>query len=306
MERWTPSVSRRARIDGLKQMANPSVTILIVNYNGLDFVMNAIDSALGQRYDGPFEIVVVDNASTDDSLTLLRGISGIRVIEHDSNGGYGAGVNVALPSLQTDYVAFLNPDARAKPEWLSRIIPFMLNGNIALASSIISAGAKTYFASGRYFAALGVSVDSHERNDETDWLTGCALVASLDAVKSLGGFDEGYFLYYEDVDLCLRARERGFRLKVLQEPLVDHPERGSSTNALGRRKMEIIYESRGRLIGKHVAVPLRLPALSAALALAAFRNGIPLSWMMPITRALVRGFIVSLRKSPPRRPVTAS
>jgi GT2 family glycosyltransferase len=306
LEGWTPSLSRRARIDTLKKPVSPSVTILIVNYNGLNFVMNAIDSALGQRYDGPFEVVVVDNASTDGSLTLLRGISGIRVIESGLNGGFGAGVNVALPSLQTDYVAFLNPDAQAKPEWLSRIVPFMLNGNIALASSIISAGAETYFASGRYFAALGVSVDSHERRDETDWLTGCALVASLEAIKSLGGFDEGYFLYYEDVDLCLRARARGLRLKVLQEPLVDHPERGGSTNALGRRKMEIIYESRGRLIGKHVAVPLRLPALSAALALAAFRNGIPISWMMPITRALIRGFVASLRKSPPRRPVTAS
>jgi len=281
-------------------VANPSVTILIVNYNGLSYVMKAIDSALEQQYDGPLQIVVVDNASTDDSLTLLRQTSGIRLIANDSNRGYGAGVNVALPSISTEYIAFLNPDARARPEWLETMIPFMMKGDIALASSIISAGSETYFASGRYFAALGVSVDSHERREETDWITGCALVASRAALSSLDGFDDGFFLYYEDVDLCLRARKRGLRLKIFQEPLVDHPDRGSSTNALGRRKMEIIYESRGRLIGKHVAFAMRIPALAAALALAAFHNRIPLAWMIPITRALVRGFRNALRESPPR------
>ncbi len=269
---------------------NPSVTILIVNYNGASYVATAIDSARGQRYDGPLEIVVVDNASTDDSLAMLRAVPGIRLIEHDANGGYGAGVNVALPSIRSDYVAFLNPDARAQPEWLATLIPFMLEGDVALGSSIISAGDDTYFACGQYFASLGVSVDLHRPRAETDWLTGCAMVASCTALAALGGFDAGFFLYYEDVDLCLRARDRGLRLKVFPEALVDHPEMGRSTNALGRKKMEIIYESRGRLIRKHVALWMRLPALTAALLLAAFRNGIPLAWMMPVARALLRGF----------------
>jgi GT2 family glycosyltransferase len=233
----------------------------------------------------------------------LRQISGIRLIENGSNDGYGAGVNVALKSISTEYVAFLNPDARARPEWIATMIPFMMEGDIALASSIISAGSETYFASGRYYAALGVSVDSHEPRDETDWITGCALVASRAALTSLGGFDDGYFLYSEDLDLCLRARRRGLRLKILQVPLVDHPDRGSSTNALGRRKMEIIYESRGRLIAKHVTFGMRLPALATALILA-FRNRIPLKWMIPITRALVRGFRNALRGSSPRRPLS--
>jgi GT2 family glycosyltransferase len=284
-------------------MANPSVTILIINYNGVSFVTKAIESALEQRYDGPLEIVVVDNGSTDDSRVLLRSIAGIRLIENESNRGYGAGVNFALPSIHTDYVAFLNPDARARPEWLATVIPFMVKGEIDLASSIISAGSQTYFASGRYFATLGVSLESHERRDESDWLTGCALVASLSALRSLDGFDDGFFLYYEDVDLSLRARKNGLRLKVLQEVLVDHPDRGSSTNALGSRKMEIVYESRGRLIRKHVTALMRPPALAAALALAAFRNGIPLASMIPITRALVRGFRSAGHLSPPRQRV---
>jgi GT2 family glycosyltransferase len=281
---------------------NPSVTILIINYNGAAFVMKSIESALAQHYDGPVRILVVDNGSTDNSVALLREIRGIDVLEHSANGGYGAGVNFALPSIDSDYIAFLNPDAVAKPEWLATIVPFMLAGDIAFASSIISAGASTYFASGIYYASLGISVDSQEPRAETDWLTGCALVASRAALDDLHGFDDGFFLYYEDVDLCLRAIERGYRLKVLQEALVDHPDRGSSTNALGRRKMEIIYHSRGRLIAKHVTPLLRLPALAAALVLAVFRNRIPLPWMPPIIREMLRGF----REAGQRRPASAS
>jgi GT2 family glycosyltransferase len=284
-------------------MVSPSVTILIVNYNGVSFVTKAIESALAQQYVGRLEIVVVDNGSTDDSVALLRNIRGIRLIENESNHGYGAGVNFALPSINTDYIAFLNPDAKAKPEWLATVIPFMMKGEIAFASSIISAGSGTYFASGRYFGALGVSFESHDLRNESDWLTGCALVASLSALRSLDGFDEGFFLYYEDVDLCLRARQRGLRLKVVQDALVDHPYRGSSTNALGSRRMEIVYESRGRLIRKHVTTLMQLPALVTALALAAFRNGIPLASMIPMTRALFRGFRNAGRHSPSRRRV---
>ncbi len=278
---------------------NPSVAILIVNYNGASFIMKAVESALAQRYDGLVEIVVVDNASTDDSITLLRTIPGIRLLENDANRGYGAGVNFALPSITADYIAFLNPDAQALPAWLASMIPFMVERKIEIASSIISAGSETYFASGRYFAALGVSVDSPKVRDEVDWVTGCALVASRAALELLGGFDDGFFLYYEDVDLCLRARQRGLSLKVLREALVDHPHSGGSANALGRRrKLEIFYHSRGRLIGKHVSPWLRYPALFAALVLAAFRNGIPIAWMGGITRALLRGFRSTCGVSP--------
>lgn len=280
---------------------SPGVSIVIVNYNGVEYVLDAIASARAQRYDGPLEIVVVDNASSDESLRLLRATPGIALIENATNAGFGAGVNVALRAVASEYIALLNPDARAEPDWLSRTIPWMRAGKIDLASSIIGAGTETYFAGGRFFAALGTTQVLRKATASVDWITGCALVATRAAFERTGGFDEHFFLYYEDVDLCLRARAAGLRVGVLAERLVDHPQHGRSTDTLGSRKIEIAFYARGRLIGKHVRGWKLAPALLFASVVSPLRTGAGWKATFAMRRSLRRGFRSVRGPVPPPR-----
>ena len=296
--------SRETRANARRTFfVNPSVAVVIVNYNGVAYVAEAIESALAQDYGGSIEVIVVDNASNDGSPEEIRGIPHVRLIENPTNVGFGAAVNVAIRATDADYVALLNPDARAEPHWLSRMIPWMRSHDIDLASSVVAAGSETWFAGGRFFETLGATLVRKEATGETDWISGCALVANRFALNALGGFDEGFFLYYEDVDLSLRARAAGMRLRVLAETLVDHPAHGRSTNTLGRRKAEIGFYARGRLIGKHVTGWKRLPALAFATVLAPLHNGIDRATFVPVAGSLIRGFREARRASNESRNV---
>jgi len=269
---------------------NPSVSVIIVNFNGADYVFDAIESALRQRYDGTVEVIVVDNGSTDDSPRLLAERRDIRLIRNPSNGGFGAGANVALSSVSTDFIALLNPDAHAAPDWLSEIVPWMRDGGIDFASSVISAGSATYFAGGRFVETLGATLEIPAFTGKTDWLSGCALVATRSAMTSLDFFDDGFFLYYEDVDLTLRAVRSGFRLGIFPKTLVDHPAHGRSTGTLGGRKAEIAYYSRGRLVAKHVRGWRQWTALAFGLTISPLRNRVGWGSLFRVGSATLRGF----------------
>ena len=270
-------------------MKMPSIAVIIVNYNGSGYVHKAVGSALQQQYDGKMEIIVVDNASTDDSLAQLRATSGIKLVENAKNTGFGAGVNAGIRSTEHDFIALLNPDAYAKPQWLATTVRWMCEGDVHLASSVISAGRDTWFARGRFVEMLGTTF-VQRNTGKTDWVSGCALIASRSAMDILAGFDEQFFLYYEDVDLSLRARAAGLNVRVLAETLVDHPEHGRSTTGLGRHKSEIAFYSRGRLIAKHVHGWRVVTALALAIASIPVRLGPDAISIAAATRSLFRGF----------------
>jgi GT2 family glycosyltransferase/glycosyltransferase involved in cell wall biosynthesis len=266
-----------------------SVSIIIVNYNGAAFVATAIQSALGQIFDGKLEVIVVDNASTDDSLDVLSRLKDVTVLALERNIGYGGGVNAGAGLSNSEFIAMLNPDAEASPQWLQAMVNYMNDNQVDFASSVVSAGPRNYFAGGDFIPWLGVTLPrSRYKSSKTDWISGCALVARRNAFEALEGFDERFFLYYEDVDLTLRARRSGYQIRMMPVSLVDHPADGRSTNVLGTRKSLISYESRGRLIAKHLSGLARFPAALFALALAR-RNGVAMSDLPAVASAIIRG-----------------
>jgi len=267
-------------------MTLPNVSVLIVNYNGADFVRTAIESARAQRYDGTVEIVVVDNASTDASLDLLHSVPGIELIVSDRNAGFGGGVNLGARAARGEFLALLNPDASAHPDWLAAVVPWMVRGKIDFGSTAVYAGPHPWFDGGRFLRPLGATA---VQRGASDWVSGCALVAGSAAFRALGGFDEGFFLYFEDVDLCLRARTAGYRVGVLERPLVDHPKDGRSSANLGRRKAEIGFYSRGRLLAKHTPRAWQPMALTYTALVAPLKNGVSLRHLPAVARAVERG-----------------
>jgi GT2 family glycosyltransferase len=271
-------------------MSQAKVTVVIVNYNGEEFVLNAIRSAAHQ-----FErcyIVIVDNASSDQSVLSLRRLTGVQLIENPVNVGFGAAANLAARQVRTEYIAFLNSDAVARRNWLSEIVPWMDSARIDFGSSVVQSNSLNWFAGGRWRPALGAALLlSHYKGQRTDWLSGCALIAKTGSFQALGGFDEGFFLYYEDVDLSLRAGAAGYRLGLHPCPLVNHDVSGRSAQELGFRKQEIAYESKGRLIAKHISPSLQPLALAFQATAGPLSNGVAPFFLPRVGRSLMRGYM---------------
>ncbi len=224
--------------------------VVIVNYNGREYVRDAIDSALRQTV--KTRVVVVDNASSDGSPDLLALIPGIELIRNSSNEGFGAAVNRGACYAATPFLAFLNPDAVADDNWIEVLTSWMDENRVDVACSVIRQNDSYYFTRGLWVRWLGGATDlTLPSTEATDWVNGCAMIIRRHLFERLGGFDEGFFLYGEDVDLSLRARALGFRAGVFQTALASHDRHGRSSDLFATRKYVIAFESRGRLTRKH-------------------------------------------------------
>lgn len=273
---------------------NARTRIVVVTYNAGAFVEAAIDSALAQT--NPCEIVVVDNASTDGSIERLRArYPSVTVVARPENSGFAHAVNAGVAAdtgVHPDFVALLNPDARARPDWIETMTAWMDERDIDVASSVVLAGKSTYFAGGSWRPFLGVAQTHFSfAGEPAQWVSGCAMVARAEIFERVGGFDEGYFLYSEDVDFCMRAAAAGARLGVCEKPLVDHPDPGTSTNALGAlRKRCIAITSRGRLLrrfSRGIAMP---SAVLFQVLVSPVLNGASLRDYPALIRSFLEGF----------------
>lgn len=280
-------------------MSGALVRVVIVNYNGGDFLAKAVESV--RRQTVPCEVVVVDNASADESLDRLVPFEALTILRSPRNLGFGAGVNFGARDAATPFLATLNPDAVASPVWLERTIAWMVREHVELGTCLIGAGEGYYFTGGTWNRWRGAAISCETPRDRRpDWINGCALIVARPLFERLRGFDEGYFLYSEDVDLSLRARSAGATLGVLGERLVEHEQHGRSAVSLGDRKLPIAFVSRGRLVGRHVS-PLARPLAFVIQALV-----VPAIWSrnirvtLRLAGAFARGFASCRSTRPPK------
>jgi N-acetylglucosaminyl-diphospho-decaprenol L-rhamnosyltransferase len=274
----------------------PTARIVIVNYNGGDFIHTAVESATSQTV--ACDVVVVDNASTDGSPeTIARTFPQARLLSTGANLGFANAANVGAfdrSSPRPPYVAFLNPDAHAVPEWIERTTQWMERENVDIASSVVSGiPGEAFFAGGRWLPWVGATIPRRAyAGVATDWVSGCAMVARFDAFAALSGFDSEYFLYSEDVDLSLRARRAGMRLGVYGETLVAHPEEGRSTGRNGRLfKHRISYIAKGRIM-RRFAGPWLPSALLFQLLVSPGLNGWTPREYPVLMKSMLRGVFV--------------
>jgi GT2 family glycosyltransferase len=216
-------------------------------------------------------------------------------VHSGGNEGYAHAATVgglADTGSDFEYVAMLNPDAEARPEWIERMTAWMQERGVDVASSVVMGEKEAFFAGGRWLPFLGLALTRFAYEGErADWVSGCAIVIRRELFERLRGFDASYFLYSEDVDFCLRARAAGARIGVHPESLVSHPEAGRSTNRFGSlRKQCIVNASKGRLV-RRFARGLALPsALAFQIAVSPALNGAALRDYPELARAFLRGF----------------
>ena len=216
-----------------------TVAVLIVNWNGGDYLRRCLES-LEQQHRRPDHIVVVDNGSSDDSLQraerVLRDVQLIRLTE---NAGFARANNLAAQAArQFDALALLNPDAFAEPGWLAALMTaaerqstaasFASQMRLASAPEYLDGAGDSYHVSGRAWRnGHRVSVADWPGVD-TEVFAPCAAAALYrrDAFEEAGGFDEQYFCYFEDVDLGFRLRLLGYSCLYVHSAVVRHVSSG--------------------------------------------------------------------------------
>jgi len=241
----------------------PTISVVIVSWNGERFLEPCLSAVLAQTLED-YEIIVVDNGSTDGSVELVRSrFPGVRLIENKRNLGYAGGANVGFQSATGEVLALLNQDTVPHPDWLAELLA-VLDGDKEIGivgSKILSTDGVTLQHAGAYLPwplVQGIHYGRGEKDEgqynelrEVDYVTGAAMAIKRPVLEAVGLFDEGFFPgYFEDVDLCFRARQAGYRVVYVPRAVVLHHE-SSSFEQTFLGKPYLVYRSRIRFILKH-------------------------------------------------------
>lgn len=248
-----------------------SVSVVVVSHNSEEHLETCLASVDGLGH----EIVVVDNASEDGSVDLVRRrFPDVCVIELEHNHGYGGGNNVGIDRTTGGYVLILNPDTRAVEDAVERLV-----GAAEASPRAAMVGPRLVDESGRHersvwgfptvwrlatvyfflrrlapwsraFNAFGGAGVDHEELGEVEWVTGAAMLARRQALAEVGGFDTAFFMYDEEIDLAFRLRKLGWHVLYEPKATVAHVGGGSS----GESRLELHREqmrSHVRFLDKH-------------------------------------------------------
>lgn len=235
-------------------MSQPSVAIVILNWNGRKFLEQFLPSVLASTY-AEKKIVVADNASTDDSLAFLKKhFPSVDIIINPSNEGFAKGYNTALRQVKADYYVLLNSDVEVKSDWIEPVIELMeTDRNIAACQPKLLAyddrqqfeyaGAAGGwidsfgypFTRGRVFDTCEKDEGQYDIVSPCFWATGAALFVRADVYHEMHGFDEYFFAHQEEIDLCWRMQLFGYKIYVQPQSVVYHVGGGTLPKGNSRK-----------------------------------------------------------------------
>jgi O-antigen biosynthesis protein len=254
------------------------VSILIVNWNTGELLSNCIHSIADRTHGVNYEIIVVDNASTDGSAEMVRDrFPSAKLVESKENLGFVRGNNRALEEARGKYVLYLNPDTELKTNAVYGVASFLdANGEYGAAGcKILNADgsvqftcARTFpspfkqfclltllnrlFPESRFFSTVEMTYWDHSDSREIDCLSGAFMMVRKSLIDELQGFDENLFMYAEDVDLCFRIKGKGKKVYYLAAEEIYHFEgTGSRKNPDPHFSAILQRESNHYFIRKH-------------------------------------------------------
>ena len=207
------------------EIGQPEVSIIIVSYNTEETIGGCLRSILAED-DCRKEIFVVDNGSSDGSVSYLqKAFSTVFLLANEKNRGYAAANNQVLHRCRGKYILFLNPDTKLSRGVLRAIVSYMeSNPHVGIAGTklINLDGTPQWSMSELYLGQKYARGELSGLPGSIASVIGASMVARADLVKRIGGFDEDFFLYGEDQDLCLRVRKCGFEIGYIDEAVITH------------------------------------------------------------------------------------
>ena len=264
------------------------VSVVLVNYKGADDTIACLDAL--RSLDWPrehVEVIVVDNASDDGSADRIRRAHPeATVLALDRNTGFAGGCNHGVQNARGSYIAFINNDARPDPQWLAAAVAEMARAPDigCIASKVLDWDGETidFVDAALSFYGHGfklhVGEPANGRYDEAHdvlFATGAAMVVRTDVFRSSGGFDERYFMFFEDVDFGWRLWLLGWRVRFVPQSVVFHRHHASMAKFKNWREQYLLERNALYTIYKNYDEDNLARALPAALALAV-RRGIAL------------------------------
>lgn len=247
----------------------PLVAIVILNYNGKNYLEKFLPSVIASTYSNK-KIIVADNASTDNSVDfLINHFSEIEILINKQNDGFAGGYNWALKQVNAKYYVLLNSDVEVSPNWIEPIINLMESNKYIAACQpkLLSYNQKNMFeyagASGGFIDFLGypfsrgrvfdiVEEDNNQYNDAVEifWASGAALFVKADIFQNLNGFDESYFAHMEEIDLCWRMQLANYKIMVCPQSIVYHV--GAGTLPRGGKKVFLNFRNNLWMLHKNL------------------------------------------------------
>ncbi|WP_293311517.1 glycosyltransferase family 2 protein [Pedobacter sp. UBA5917] len=220
---------------------NPSVAVVILNWNGKAYLNQFLPGILSSEYDN-LQIIVGDNASTDDSVSFLQeNFPTVKIIQNDQNYGFAGGYNKVLERVKADYFILLNSDVEVTPNWIKPVIDLMESDlQIAAAQPKIKwqlnknqfeyAGAAggyldIYafpFCRGRLFNVYELDNGQYNEQKEVFWASGAAFFIKSKCWRETGGLDADLFAHMEEIDLCWRLKNLGYKIMYCPNAEVYH------------------------------------------------------------------------------------
>jgi GT2 family glycosyltransferase len=285
-----------------------SVAAIVPVWNGLRWLPGCLDS-LSCQTRTPDEVIAVDNGSTDGSLELLRSAVGVRVIELGRNTGFAHAVNRGIAATVCDAIALVNTDAVLEADWLARMVSALARDPriASVACKMLELDDPRFvYDAGDVLRRDGACEQRGRfglddgRWDEPGEVFGACAGAALyrrAALNAVGGFDERYFAYLEDVDLALRLRLAGWRCAY--EPTIARHAGEGSSQALAGRHHYLVQRNSLLLIGK--AFPLRWMHLVAYRQASWLRQAARERRLLTHVRASLAGLAMAARVRRERR-----
>jgi GT2 family glycosyltransferase len=245
------------------------VAVVILNYNGASMLAKFLPSVI--EYSPGAGIVVADNASTDNSVAVLReSFPTVRLLQLDRNYGFADGYNKALEQVDAEYFLLLNSDVEVVEGWIEPLLSFMEQhpATVACQPKILAYNNKTYFeyagAAGGFIDRYGypycrgrlfntVEEDNGQYNDvcRVFWATGAAMMVRSDSFRKAGGFDGRFFAHMEEIDLCWRMLARGGEIYVVPQSRVYHVG-GATLNKSNPRKTFLNFRNNLLMLYKNL------------------------------------------------------
>ncbi len=219
----------------------PSVAVVILNWNGQGLLKKFLPSVLKTDYPN-LQIIVGDNASTDNSISLIeKEFPTIKIIVNDKNYGFAGGYNEILKQVNADYFVLLNSDVEVPTNWITPVIELMESDSLIGAAqpkiksqkhknNFEYAGAAGGFMDrnvfpfcrGRIFDNVEADEHQYETNIEIFWASGAALFIKSNVWREIGGLDADFFAHMEEIDICWRLKNRGYKIMCCVESEVYH------------------------------------------------------------------------------------
>jgi len=243
------------------------IAIVILNWNGKHFLKDFLPSVI--KYSKDARIIVADNASSDDSISLLTNeFPTIEIIQNDQNGGFAKGYNDALKKVESPYYLLLNSDVEVSENWLVPLLKTMENPKIAgCQPKVLSFANKTKFehagaaggyldrnyypfCRGRIFNETEKDTHQYDGEAEVFWTSGACMLIRSELYHKVGGFDELFFAHMEEIDLCWRIKKLGYQFKIIPSSEVYHVG-GGTLDYLSTKKTYLNFRNSLYMITKN-------------------------------------------------------